>query len=193
MKRKRFSNPLHQALEIWNRLPQYPGSYFGLSLALDDRLRVFRYDPARLKTTPKQILNLSREGDEQELEFAGLTIHRDIHRQTSAPVVLSLKAVSTLLGAYYWKGAGRVDLPEGNTIPLLLNPESTALLSEGHGLFVWGQELEAVRARVAELEFWLSYQIQLLSLPEQSTRGPILDGGWRIPPLPQARGGVFSL
>ncbi|MBX3169858.1 MAG: hypothetical protein KF760_20810 [Candidatus Eremiobacteraeota bacterium] len=189
MRRKRYNNPLHQALEIWNRLPQNSGHYFGLSLALDENLRIFQYHPGRLKLAPKQILTLPREGE-------GHSVYRAVHKATAAPVVFFLKSVSTLLGAHYWHEAGVVDGLQIAVVPRS-GPFSVAgsegvLLVDGEGLFAWGQDLEAVRDRVAELDFQLSYQIQLLSLPRVQ-RGPILDGGWRLPPLPQSRNGIYSL
>lgn len=189
MKRKRYHNPLHQALEVWNRLPQNSGHYFGLSLALDDNLRIFQYHPGRLKLAPKQILTVPRQGDES------FGIYRTLHAATQAPVVFSLKSVSTLLAAHYWQEAGSLKLPAGPRLAVglhSLNSAETAVLVDGEGLFAWGQDLETVRDFLAQLDFQLSYQLQLLSLPERRSK-PVLDGGWRLPALPQARSGIFSL
>lgn len=189
MKRKRYHNPLHQALEVWNRLPQHSGSYFGLSLALDENLRIFQYHPGRLKLAPKQILTLPRQGE-------GHSVARALHNATAAPVVFSLKSVSTLLGAHYWQDSGVVEglgiAVAPRTGPFLASGSEGVLLVDGEGLFAWGQEVESLRDRLTELDFQLDYQIQLLSLPRVQ-RGPILDGGWRLPPLPQTRSGIFSL
>lgn len=187
MKRKRYHNPLHQALEVWNRLPQHSGHYFGLSLALDENLRIFQYYPGRIKLAPKQILTIPRS------EGEGFRHFRDLHARTAAPVVFSLKSVSTLLAAHYWHEAKVVQLPDGFRLAIgLAAVEDGAVLVDGEGLFAWGQEVELVRDRLVELDFQLSYQIQLLSLPERRSR-PVLDGGWRLPPLPQSRSGIFSL
>lgn len=202
MRIKRYNNPLHQALEAWNRLPQSSARHFGLSLALDSRLRVFQYKPGRLKLAPRQILTLDQESSVDEpLYSSAIRVFRHLHSSTKAPVVFFLRSVSTLLGAHYWLEAGSIRLLDELNIQvssrdLVLRPGSTegALLVDGEGLFVWGQALEPLRDRLEHLDFQLDYQLKLMSLPEpRSSRGPILDGGWRLPPLPHARTGIFSI
>ncbi|MBS2033980.1 hypothetical protein JST97_03280 [bacterium] len=150
---------------------------------------------------PKHILTLAREEALEHPQSPAVRIYRQLHSSTQAPLIFSLKSVSTLLGAHYWLEAGLVGLPEASIVAVVgqassLQPKEDqgALLVDGEGLFVWGADLESVRDRLEWLDFQLDFQLQLLSLPEQRLRrGPVLDGGWRLPPLPHAPTGIFSI